>query len=172
MEILTVNTHTRKQQSGVVLVISLIMLLLLTIIGVTSMQVNTLEEKMTGNSRDQNIAFQAAESTLKEAEIFILNNPIDSTFYTGSNGLLDIADNEPANFFTHGWSGSDSATTTANYGNNFGLIADPRYIIKKVSQTPANGSDPLRTYFRITARAQGASANTQVILQEYFMREN
>ena len=163
-------SYNKKQQSGVVLVISLIMLLLLTMIGITSMQVNILEERMAGNSRDQNIAFQAAESTLKEAETFILNNPTDIATYDGTNGLLDIADAEPANFFTHGWTGSDSATTDAGYGNNFGLSEDPRYIIKRVSQVPS-GADTL-TYFRITARAQGARASTQIILQAYFIREN
>jgi len=37
------------------------MLLLLTIIGITGIQVSGLEEKMAGNSRDQNLAFQSAE---------------------------------------------------------------------------------------------------------------
>jgi len=165
------KTYSNKQ-SGVVLIISLIMLLLLTIIGVTSMQVTGLEEKMAGNFRDQNVAFQAAESTLKEAEIFLLNNPIDATIYDGTNGLLNFSDSEPANFFTHGWTGSDSATTIPGYGNNFSLAEDPRYIIKKVSQTPATATEPVKTYFKITARAKGANADTQIILQEYFVRNN
>ena len=58
-------------QSGAVLIISLIMLLLLTLIGTTSMQTTTLEEKMAGNMRDRNIAFQAAESALRDAELDI-----------------------------------------------------------------------------------------------------
>jgi len=57
-----------KHQSGAVLVIGLIMLLLLTLIGVTGSQVTGLEEKMSGNIRDRNIAFQAAESALRDAE--------------------------------------------------------------------------------------------------------
>ncbi len=165
-------SYYKKQQSGVVLVISLIMLLLLTILGISTMQANILEERMAGNSRDQNIAFQAAESTLNEAEIFILNNPIDALTYDGTNGLLNIADAEPANFFTHGWTGGDSATTDVGYGNNFGLSEDPRYIIKKVSQSPATAIAPLTTYFRITARAKGATASSQIILQAYYVREN
>ncbi|MCX7100437.1 MAG: PilX N-terminal domain-containing pilus assembly protein, partial [Methylobacter sp.] len=54
-------------QSGAVLIISLIMLLLLTLIGTTAMQTSTLEEKMAGNLRDRDIAFQAAESALRDA---------------------------------------------------------------------------------------------------------
>ena len=50
-----------KHQSGVVLPISMIMLLLLTLIGITGSHVTGLEEKMAGNSRNYNLAFQAAE---------------------------------------------------------------------------------------------------------------
>jgi len=57
-----------KHQSGAVLPISLVMLLLLTVIGVTGSQMTGLEEKMAGNMRDRNIAFQAAESALRDAE--------------------------------------------------------------------------------------------------------
>jgi len=162
------NYAHRKNQSGVVLVISLIMLLLLTIIGVTAMQVNNLEEKMAGNARDQNIAFQAAESTLQEAESFILNNPNSDVTYSGANGLLDIADDEPTNFFTHSWSAADSTAAP----NNYGLTEDPRYIIKRISGpiAGATADDPDRTYFKITARATGASAGTQIILQAHFVR--
>ncbi len=55
-------------QSGVVLVISLIMLLALTLIGVTSSSVTGLEEKMAANNKDKNLAFQAAEAALRDAE--------------------------------------------------------------------------------------------------------
>lgn len=58
-------------QSGAVLIISLIMLLLLTLIGTSSMQTTSLEEKMAGNFRDRNLAFQAAESAIRDAELDI-----------------------------------------------------------------------------------------------------
>jgi type IV pilus assembly protein PilX len=57
-----------KHQSGAVLIVSLIMLLLLTLIGASSIQTTSLEEKMAGNLRDRNLAFQAAESALNVAE--------------------------------------------------------------------------------------------------------
>ncbi|MEI6707184.1 MAG: PilX N-terminal domain-containing pilus assembly protein [Methylococcales bacterium] len=58
-----------KHQSGVVLVISLIMLLALTLIGVTSSNVTGLEGKMAANSKNVNLAFQAAEAALRAAEV-------------------------------------------------------------------------------------------------------
>ena len=57
-----------RHQSGAVLAISLIILLLLTLIGLTAAQVTGLEEKMAGNLRDRNLAFQAAESALRAGE--------------------------------------------------------------------------------------------------------
>ena len=68
-----INQHlvNAKHQSGVVLVISLIMLLALTLIGVTSSSVTGLEAKMAANSKDVNLAFQSAEATLRSAEDYL-----------------------------------------------------------------------------------------------------
>jgi len=65
-----INQHlvNAKHQSGVVLVISLIMLLALTLIGVTSSSVTGLEAKMAANTKDVNLAFQAAEAALRDVE--------------------------------------------------------------------------------------------------------
>ena len=57
------NPHRR--QRGAVLFISLIMLLLLTLIGITAMQVTLLQERMAGGFRVQHQAFQQTEGTLK-----------------------------------------------------------------------------------------------------------
>lgn len=61
-----------KHQSGVVLAICLIILLVLTLIGVTSSNVTGLEEKMAANTKDVNLAFQAAEAALRDVETNIL----------------------------------------------------------------------------------------------------
>lgn len=57
-----------NSQAGSALIISLVFLLLLTIVGVASMQNSTLEERMTGNASDKNRAFQAAEAGLRAGE--------------------------------------------------------------------------------------------------------
>jgi type IV pilus assembly protein PilX len=59
------------RQRGIALVTSLIILLLLTLIGVTAMQTTTLEEKMAGNQRDEYLAFQAAEVALRAGEAYL-----------------------------------------------------------------------------------------------------
>jgi hypothetical protein len=58
-------SSNRRRQRGAVLFIGLIMLLLLTLIGITSMQVTLLEERMAGNFRVQHQAFEAGEGLLK-----------------------------------------------------------------------------------------------------------
>lgn len=55
----------RRGQRGVVLFVGLIMLLLLTLIGITSMQVTLLQERMAGNFKIQHQAFEATEGLLK-----------------------------------------------------------------------------------------------------------
>lgn len=56
---------TLSNQRGAVLVISLILLLLLTILAITASSTASLQERMAGNAQEANIAFQAAESGLK-----------------------------------------------------------------------------------------------------------
>lgn len=58
----------KKNQEGVALVVSLIFLVILTVLGVFSIQNNTLQERMSGNYRDHHIAFEAAELALRIAE--------------------------------------------------------------------------------------------------------
>jgi type IV pilus assembly protein PilX len=61
-------TSARKAQNGSVLVICLIMLLALTFIGLSSMTNSTMQERIVGGARDQNVAFQAAEAALRVGE--------------------------------------------------------------------------------------------------------
>ena len=56
-------------QRGVVLFVALIMLMVMTLIGVTSMQNSAMEEKMVSNVRDIDLSFQAAEAALLEMSI-------------------------------------------------------------------------------------------------------
>lgn len=72
------------KQKGSVIIISLIMLLLLTIVGITGMRVSGLEERMSGNFRDHELAFQAAESALSEAEAWVENTSFSTTDFQAS----------------------------------------------------------------------------------------
>lgn len=61
-------TNTPKSQQGMALLISLVFLLLLTLIGISSMQNATLQEKMAGSVTLRNQSFQLAEANLRIGE--------------------------------------------------------------------------------------------------------
>lgn len=55
--------NTRQQ--GMVLLVSLVLLLMLTIIAITAASQSNLQLRISSNSQQQNVAFQAAESGLQ-----------------------------------------------------------------------------------------------------------
>ena len=80
---ITVSTK-QAYQRGAALVISLIILALMTLIGVTAIQVSTQQEKMVANARDSNNAFQAAESALRRAEQLLYDTDMSTIFPTAA----------------------------------------------------------------------------------------
>lgn len=64
----------RKNESGFVLATALFFLVALTILGVGALGVNSLEEKMLGYSRDRQLAFQAADAALRDAERYLMSS--------------------------------------------------------------------------------------------------
>jgi type IV pilus assembly protein PilX len=158
-----------------VLVISLIILLLLTIIGLSAMQTTSLEEKMAGNLRDKSLAFQMAESALRAAEVSL---PIVSSAFTntGTGGSLGSGfyTDTPAIPLTDidisvdsFWMNNPVATSAiTGLGNG---IHSPDYIIQQLPLIfPLGPVIPGgKTYqpYKITVRATGGTTNAVVILQ-------
>lgn len=68
------NNGTKYHQKGAILIVGLIVLLLMTLLGLSVMSGNAMEEKMAGNERDRQIAFQAAEAALREGERLVDQN--------------------------------------------------------------------------------------------------
>jgi len=60
-----------SSQRGAVLYVALIVLILLALIGVVGMQVAGLQEKMSANYRNVNVAFQNAEEQVRETECYV-----------------------------------------------------------------------------------------------------
>lgn len=71
--------YNRPNQSGMVLLVCLILLLLLTLIGVSAMRSASFQEKMAGNLGFTNASFQTAEMALREGEDFIVKKELDSS---------------------------------------------------------------------------------------------
>lgn len=167
-----------QTQSGVVLAISLIILLLLTIIGLSATQTTALEEKMAGNLRDKSLAFQAAESALRTAELS-LPSIASSTYVAAGTGGFYLDNNPTPNpipsataiLTDNFWSSNPHATLPTPTG--LGNVIDanpPLYIIQKLQSYPppgpwVPGTSIMRQPYKFTVRATGGTTNTVVILQ-------
>lgn len=55
-------------QKGIVLIVALVMLIIMSILGITSVRTVALEEKMSGAAYDRSVAMQAAEAALRAGE--------------------------------------------------------------------------------------------------------
>jgi Tfp pilus assembly protein PilX len=167
-----------KYQAGVVLAISLIMLLLLTLIGTTAVRVTGLDEKMAGNMRDRNLAFQAAESALNAGEAAAETTTISACPATAPNptGFYQSRDVncDGVQETTPIWNSIDWNTQAVHYSGALANIStNPRYIIEDMGLTCASPTTPCpavdqRRNFRITARASGGTADSLVMLQSIY----
>ena len=79
---MTIKTH--KRQQGVVLLTGLIMLLLMTVVGLAAIRGSNLQETMAGNMRERQVAFQIAESGLREGEEFIETQNLEAMAFDGN----------------------------------------------------------------------------------------
>ncbi len=61
----------RQNQQGFVLLTSLALLLILTIVVLSTVNVSTSDEKIARNSRDKDVAFAAAEAAMRDAEMYL-----------------------------------------------------------------------------------------------------
>jgi len=66
----------RGRQHGAALVVVLILLLVMTWMGVSSMRGTAMGERMSAGIYDRSIAFQAAEAALREGEALIQTKPV------------------------------------------------------------------------------------------------
>lgn len=170
--------HTRimKNQHGSALIISLVILIAMTLIGVTAMRTTLMEEKMTSNMRDKEIAFQAAEAALIEGEEIMASLVTNSSF-DGTGGRLASSDDDPDYFADATWTDSNSIEYSGTLDD---VENQPRLILKYLGETEGdNGSLKMRNYgqrrtsnvsnFKVTSRGTGRSGdNTQVILQSHY----
>ncbi|NOX51850.1 MAG: pilus assembly protein [Gammaproteobacteria bacterium] len=171
-----------KQQKGVALFISLVLLLILTIIGVSSVQTTSLEVRMTRNEHDSMLAFQSAESALRDAEaqLELITSTAGFTD-AGNNGLYDSAEMGDAENWLDAnvWSGTNSVVAATAVS---GVFAAPRYVIEWVAsvdradltgefqQTYGSSGADVVEIFRITAQGVGGTANARVLLQSSYGR--
>lgn len=175
----------RNKQSGVVLVMSLIILLIVTLLGISSIQITSLQVRMTRNFHDSNLAFQSAESAIQDAEKYLETVTTLTPFKeagANANGLYEAAVPPATEIWkTAGlWTGSNvRAAPTAISG----IAAQPIYIVEFV-QTVVAEEDRLNLYnigsgsgsgrsqvFRVTTYGTGGTLSGHVLIQSTYKKQ-
>lgn len=158
-----------RRERGASLVVALIFLVIMAMLGVTVAGVTGLEERMASNTRDRDLALQAAEAALHDAEIRLA----DAGFRAGVVPNFTLTRANSAAFwetcFTKNLPAALCATTNIlpidtsrelPTGNAAGAVeAQPQFLIER---KPDVGTTQV---FLVTARAVGASDETVVVLQ-------
>jgi type IV pilus assembly protein PilX len=175
--------HPSFRQPGISLVVVLLFLLIMTVLGITAVRTSNLEEKMSGNERDRELAFEAAEATLRDAERDIALNITASAAFANpcANGLCTPPVAGVSAVDSVNWMGAAPKV----YGTGSGAAAypvalarAPRYVIELMPDMPAPAGESLNqrstvsggTPFRITATAWGRKQSTQVQLQVVYVK--
>jgi len=86
----TLAEHPPAGQRGAILIISLLILLVLTVIGINSMDNAVMEQKMATNSRDAAVTFQEAETAIRNTYFAYQDNPA-SAISLAKNNIDDEA---------------------------------------------------------------------------------
>ena len=167
-----------SRERGAVLVVALLMLLIMTVLGVTAMQMSRMEERMAGNSRDINLAFQGAEAGLRDSEDRIRLLTLRPTTCTTA----------PCNIFPKTILPTDMRSATAAWwttnGREYGVAGtrevtdttrDPLEVVEDLgfvpdSLTVGHGPPEGRNFYRITANSTGASDTAQALLESTYSK--
>ncbi|KTD21679.1 pilus assembly PilX family protein [Legionella londiniensis] len=161
-----------KQQFGATLAVTLILLFVITLLGVSAMQVTHMEEKMSANLQDKELSFNAAETALTAGEAWLLSLSKQPSVQASCSAFPCVREpyqNLDFTTQTSTWWQSNSAA----YGSELDNIATPpRYIVEflqYVPDSPEVGDSSKKSqgvfYYQITARGTGATDNAVSILQ-------
>lgn len=174
------------QQRGAVLIFCLVFLLVLTLMGVSSMESAVLEERMASNMQDYNAAFQAAETSLQTAEGWLQEQiqwpatSVDGTTAVWIRDAIDPAEDDSVPWWKDGardtglWWGANGIGVS----NVDGVATQPRYVIEELlditdGQSIGIGSglqNRVRVFHRITARGTGVRDSALVKLQSTYVK--
>jgi type IV pilus assembly protein PilX len=173
------NKINHNRQAGVTLVVSLVILVTMTLLGVTSIQSTRTEVAMAGNLREAGLTFNAAEAGLRFGESFVEDSISTAVYANPGIGLYAEAAIDPDY--------ADSATWAASQLAAFGLAyvaQDPDFIIRYLGDRSQNEVAKINiggygtaqpgitvSNFRVTARGTGQSGNARRFVQSYYGKE-
>ncbi len=161
-------------QKGAALPISLFILTVMTLVGVSAMNNTLMEEKMAGNIRNVHRAFQSAESALENGESFL--NQANLPSFENSSGLYQVTTNGTHRWESVNWSSDTETRASTKSLNNINQA--PRYIIEELPTVSVPNSSQVLgftpgdrvEYYRVTARGTGTNDNSVVVVQSTYRR--
>jgi type IV pilus assembly protein PilX len=162
-----------SKQEGVVLFVALILLLILSLLGVTAARMQTVEERMARNEDNRQLGAQAAEAGLRGAEVGLLTG-IYTNFAGNANGLYAPLLSNGSPVSTLNWT-----TALAYAGPPLAAVPaasqTPKFVIENLpsvavagddlSVTSLNPASPPVTVYRVTAQGVGADGTSTTTLQ-------
>lgn len=182
-----------RTQGGAALLVALILLIVLSMLGVSGGMKSQMQEKMAGNTHNRDMALQAAEYALAEADEYMN----DSTKIPALRGLDCATDTPPDNFVLCETNTATLHDNDADYWKSHALYtcgtntksvtiddstfrtaldAAPCYVIERLpdgtvdepgSPCPSAGADICK-FYRVTARGRGGVSHSPVILQSMY----
>jgi type IV pilus assembly protein PilX len=166
------NRSCTARQRGAVLVVSLILLLVMTILALAISQSSRMEERMTGNSRDSDLAFQAAEAGLRGAEDRLTGlatrpltcaSPPCVVFQENSFAGVNLA-NQSDTWWT---------SNATQYGAVPDVARPPQYITEQLPVVRDNLTTGYRTptgiiMYHNVARSVGGTTTAQAVIESTF----
>jgi type IV pilus assembly protein PilX len=179
------------RESGMSLFPALMFLLVLSVLGVSALNSTLMQEKMVSNTKDLNIAFQAAEAGLRDAEFDVGKNIDAATAFTSScvSGLCTPPSTWPSPSSADiskvvDWSNTGVTRTYGAYTSAPALptvASQPQYVIEKLSSLPVGPGGSVGVgcgtgcvhsggaAYRLTVLATGVRPETHVVLQSTYI---
>lgn len=142
-----------KHQQGAVLILSLIILLVMTLIGLASMNTSLMQEKMANNAQKTNVTFQAAESAVSViieevlgGDESKLSEALNSTTFQSSSTSLNLGTSHVSASYQVTFLG-DVLTTSEGYSNNADItsttIPQTRYELLGIGSVPGSSAQTI-----------------------------
>jgi type IV pilus assembly protein PilX len=166
------SSPARSRQSGVVLFIALILLVILSMIGVTVARMQTVEERMARNEDSRQLSLQAAEAALRNAEDALLTSPGSSQFANNTGGYYTLSPQTGSLLPTINW--NDAAQVAPYTGPALtampAAVQAPKIVVEYMGQLAGKGDDQANppSMYRVTVQAASADGTPSIMLQSIY----
>ena len=169
---------------GIALITALILLVVITLLGVTMFRSFTAQERNAGNTREKQRAFEAAESTLRFAERSLIQGNSNGSVVCSSLVSADTSPQAVAicsnalsssqsaaipwkvtpNGADLGYSYTPTGLSTGTTGGTNSYVITPRFYLSPLGLDPSG----MQQLYQVTAMAQGGNSSSNAVVQSVF----